>query len=365
MKRSRLIQLGAVGVVAVLLLASLVMTLRSDKHETSFTLQFTDTTGLYVGNDVQTIGVSIGEVTKIVPRGPRVDVTVRVDEPVSADVGAVIMQSALVTDRFVELTPPWTSGAKLASGAIVPLARTRAPANVDDIFAAVDDLLVALSDTTKDGKDIGDLLSVTAEQLEGKGEAFARLLDESGRALATVGGTDEDLTAIVDDADALVSMLAKRDQTIRALVDSVADSAELFAGQRSDIAKSLATLDQLSRKMTDFINDNDVLMTRTVDRTSDVLGTIADQRESITDAFNTLPLAAENIARAYNPDTGDLRVRLDVRRTAPYGQVSRESFCNAFVPQNIGLCKALVEDNATFFDAFADLFARSLDGVTP
>ncbi len=205
MKRSALIQIGVGGLVVVLLLASVVMTLRSGKHETTFTLQFTDTTGLYVGNDVQTIGVRIGEVTKIEPRGPQVDVTVRVDEPVAADVGAVIMQSALVTDRFVELTPPWTSGAKLASGATVPLARTRAPANVDDIFAAVDDLLVALSDTTKDGKDIGDLLSVTAEQLEGKGEAFARLLDESGRALATVGGADEDLTAIVDDADALVS----------------------------------------------------------------------------------------------------------------------------------------------------------------
>ncbi len=99
-------------------------------------------------------------------------------------------------------------------------------------------------------------------------------------------------------------------------------------------------------------------MTRTVNRTSDVLGTIAEQREAIADAFNTLPLAAENIARAYNPDTRDLRVRLDVRRMAPYGQVARESFCNAFVPQNSGVCKALVEDNATFFDGFVDLFAQ-------
>lgn len=365
MIRSRLFQVVAAAVVALLLVAGLLFALRPSSDSTTFTLQFTDTTGLYVGNDVQTIGVRIGEVTKIEPRGPRVDVTVRVDEPVAVDVGAIIMQSSLVTDRFVELTPPWTKGAKLAAGAVVPLERTKAPANVDDIFAAVDDLLVALSDTTKDGKDIGDLLSVTAEQLEGKGEAFADLLNESSRALATVSDADEDLTAIVGDADELVTMLAKRDKTIRSLVSSVADSAELFAGQRENIAESLTTLDQLSRKMTDFIRDNETLMTRTVGRTSDVLGTIAEQREAIASAFNTLPLAAENIARAYDPATRDLRVRLDVRRMAPYGEVARESFCNTFVPENIGVCDVLVDDNAEFFDGFLDLFARLVDGVVP
>ncbi|MDR7087789.1 phospholipid/cholesterol/gamma-HCH transport system substrate-binding protein [Aeromicrobium panaciterrae] len=365
MIRSRLFQVVAAGVVTLLVVAGLLFALRPSSQSTSFTLQFTDTTGLYVGNDVQTIGVRIGEVTKIEPRGPRVDVTVRVDEPVAADVGAIIMQSALVTDRFVELTPPWTKGPKLAAGAVVPLERTKAPANVDDIFAAVDDLLVAVSDTTKDGKDIGDLLSVTAEQLEGKGEAFAALLNESGRALTTVSDADEDLTAIVGDADDLVTMLAKRDKTIRSLASSVADSSELFAGQREDIAESLVTLDQLSRKMTDFIQDNETVMTRTVDRTSDVLGTIAEQREAIASAFNTLPLAAENIARAYDAPSRNLRVRLDARRTAPYGEVARESFCNAFVPENLGVCKTLVDDNAVFFDGFLDIFARLVDGVIP
>ena len=365
MNRTKLLRLGAVGVVAALLLSAVVLALRPNPQTTTFTLQFTDTTGLYVGNDVQTIGVRIGEVTRIEPRGARVDVTVRVNKEVAADVGALIMQSSLVTDRFVELTPPWKGGPKLAAGAVVPLERTKAPANVDDIFAAVDDLLVALSDTTKDGKDIGDLLSVTAEQLEGKGEAFANLLEASGGALATVGDADDDLTAIVDDADALVSMLARRDKTIRSLATSVADSAELFAGQRKNVAAALVTLDQLSRKMTDFVEDNDTVMARTVDRTSDVLGTIAKQRESIASAFNTLPLAAENIARAYNPDTRDLRVRLDVRRMAPYGKVAREAFCSTFVPDSLSVCKLLVEDNADFFDSLVDLMARLFDTVVP
>ncbi len=165
----------------------------------------------------------------------------------------------------------------------------------------------------------------------------------------TVSDTDEDLTAIVGYADELVTMLAKRDKTIRSLASSVADSAELFAGQRENIAESLTTLDELSRKMTEFIHDNETVMTRTADRTSAVLGTIAEQREAIASAFNTLPLAAENIARAYDPATRDLRVRLDSRRTAPHGEVARESFCNAFVPKNIGVCDVLVEDNAAFF----------------
>lgn len=367
MTRRPALRAAAVALVGLLLLAAVFFALRPRTDHTTFTLQFTDTTGLYVGNDVQTIGVRIGEVTKIEPKGTRVDVTVRVDEPVPADVGAVIMQSALVTDRFVELTPAWKSGARLPDHAVIGLDRTKSPANVDDIFAAVDDLLVALSDTTKDGKDIGDLLSVSARQLEGKGEAFARLLDASGQALATVGNNDENLTAITEDAQSLVDLLAKRDKTIRSLSSSVADSAQLFADQRDDIAQSLATLDQLSRKMSAFIEDNDALMTRTVDRTSDVLGTIAGQREAIADAFNALPLAAENIARAYDPVTRNLRVRLDVRRMAPYGEQFRENLCDAYAPEisNLDLCQTLVEQNGEFFDTLVDGIASLINGVLP
>jgi len=365
MTRSTALRAGAVAAVALLLLAAVFFALRPRTDRTTFTLQFTDTTGLYVGNDVQTIGVRIGEVTKIEPKGTMVEVTVKVDEPVSADVGAVIMQSALVTDRFVELTPPWTGGAKLADGTVIGLDRTKSPANVDDIFAAVDDLLVALSDTTSDGKDIGDLLSVSAKQLEGKGKAFAELLDASGEALATVGGTDEDLTAIVDDADALVSMLAERDKTIRSLADSVADASELFAGQRDDIAETLVTLDRLSRKMDTFIKDNDDLMVRTVNKTSDVLGVFSQQSRAIADAFNALPLAAENISRAYDEETRNLRVRLDVRRMAPYGQQFRENLCRSYVPENLPICEQVVEANGAYFDQLVNLIAGLVDGVVP
>jgi len=365
MSRSTALRAGAIGVVAVLLLAAIFLALRPRTDHTTITMQFTDTTGLYVGNDVQTIGVRIGEVTKIEPKGTIVEVTVEVDQPVAPDAKAVIMQSALVTDRFVEITPAWTGGAQLADDAVLGLDRTKSPANVDDIFAAVDDLLVALSDTTSDGKDIGDLLSVSAEQLEGKGKAFAELLDASADALSTLGGTDEDLTAVVEDADSLVSMLAERDATIRSLASSVADASELFAGQRDDIAETIRTLDQLSRKMDDFITDNDTLMTSAVTRASDVLGVFSAQSDAIVDAFNALPLAADNIARAYDPTTRNLRVRLDVRRMAPYGEQFRENLCRAYVPDDLPVCEQIVEANGPFFDQLADVIAGLVDGVIP
>lgn len=361
--RSAWFRAAAIALVAALLLTAVFFAIRPKTDSTRFTLQFTDITGLYVGNDVQTIGVRVGEITKITPNGTRVDVEVEVDEPVSADVGAVIMQSSLVTDRFIELTPPWTDGPTLADGAVVPLERTKAPANVDDIFAAVDDLLVALSDTTEDGKNIGDLLSVSAEQLQGKGEAFADLLDASAGALSTVGGTREDLTAIVDDADALVTMLAERDATIRSLVDSVADSADLFAGQRDEIADLLALLDQLSRKMSTFITDNDAVMVRTVERASRALQVFADERDSIASAFNAFPVSAENIANTYSDaGGGNLRVRVDVHQMAPYGKVARENLCQVLAPESTGICDTLLVQNSDFFDQFSTLIAALLPG---
>ncbi|AXT83985.1 hypothetical protein C6I20_01450 [Aeromicrobium sp. A1-2] len=356
---------SVVGLIAAVVIGLLVVSgaliLRAPDDHTTLTIQFTDTTGLYVGNDVQTIGVRIGTVTAIEPRGSRVDVTIRVDQAsIAADAGALIMQSSLVTDRFVELTPAWASGPTLRDGAIIPVERTRSPANVDDILASVDDLVVALKDTTTDGKDVGDLLRVGAEQLDGNGHKIGAALQAASDALGTVDGKDADLDGIVDDLDSLVTLLATRDTTIRRLNGNVADSAALLADQRDDLSATLATLDRLSTRMTAFVKDNRALVTEDVARAADVLTTIESQRDSLAETFDVMPLVAENISRAFDPSSRLLRVRLDMRRSLVTSALSRNDVCKEYLKQP-QLCDELIAaDGSGLLDPIFSAFLAAV-----
>ena len=81
---------------------------------------FADSAGLFVGNDVGVLGVTVGKVTSIKPDGDKVLVTMEVDsdQPVPADAGAVVVARSVATDRYVELTPVYHEGdEKLADDA--------------------------------------------------------------------------------------------------------------------------------------------------------------------------------------------------------------------------------------------------------
>ena len=75
---------------------------------TTLCAEFTDTVGLYRGNDVTVLGVRIGIVDRIESLGDRMRVRMKIDGsvPLSADVGAVTVAGSVVTDRHVELIRP-------------------------------------------------------------------------------------------------------------------------------------------------------------------------------------------------------------------------------------------------------------------
>src|SRR3546814_16813683 len=80
-----------------------------------------------------------------------------------------MLQSSLVTDRYIELGPAYTGGPQLASGAHIEATHTRSPANMDQVVASIDDLVNALNSTTPGGKDVGHLLSVAARTMDDNG----------------------------------------------------------------------------------------------------------------------------------------------------------------------------------------------------
>src|SRR5690606_6949439 len=137
----------------------------------------------------------------IEPRGTVVRVRMEVDSgtELPAEAAAVILQSSLVTDRYVEVGPAYLGGPRLADGDHIDATRTRSPAGVDEITASIDDLIRALDETTPGGNDVGDLLRSAADTLRGNGSLLRETLASGEQALSTVNARGADLKAVTAD----------------------------------------------------------------------------------------------------------------------------------------------------------------------
>jgi phospholipid/cholesterol/gamma-HCH transport system substrate-binding protein len=329
---------------------------------------FNDTTGLYIGNDVRVLGVDIGKVTAVKPTGKtvRVDMEFPHGTEIPANADAAIMQSSLVTDRFVELTPAYRSGKQIASGTLLPLSRTRNPANLDEMVRAVDDLIVALGDPRTGGSNVGKLLDVGAKNLDGQGRFIQQALRASQGAMDAVNGNEPDLEKITTNLDSLVKALAARDTLIRRLSTNVTESTSMLAGQRTQLRSLVSELARLVTTVTTFVKRNRGDLKTTLGRSRSVLSTLAANQKDMSDTLDLLPLVGQNIWQAYDPKSKRIRIRIDMRNTGPLSATARSQICHAFGLPN---CDALTNPDETgaldpLFTILSDQFPSGVPGVT-
>src|SRR5262249_12679522 len=117
---------GAIVAVAAILLAATSFLVRQHEHTKTVTAHFPRAVSVYKGTDVRVLGVNVGRVTAVIPEGNsvRVDMEYDADVDVPRDAKAVVVTPTLVADRFVQLTPVYTSGPTMKSGADIPLPGT-------------------------------------------------------------------------------------------------------------------------------------------------------------------------------------------------------------------------------------------------
>ncbi len=336
-----------VAVVALGLVAALAAPWwAGGKEPFRISAMFRDTTGLYVGNDVRVLGVNLGEVTAVRPHGRtvRVDMELPAGTQVPADAQAAIMQSSLVTDRFVELTPAYRRGPLLRSGTLLPLSHTRNPANLDQMVRAVDDLVVALGATGKGRSGVGRLLSVSARSLDGQGRFVHDALLAAQGAMDAVSGTEPDLAALTANLDSLVTALGHRDRTVRRLSSNVTDATAMLARQRGDLRAVVRELASLVEVITRFVHDNRGELRSVLGRSSKVLATLERRQADMKETLDLLPLVGQNIWQAYDPRTKRIRIRIDMRNTGPFASSARYQLCVAF---GLTQCKRLTNPDGT------------------
>lgn len=101
-----------------------------------YSAEFSDVSGLYVGDDVRISGVQVGKVETIRLDGriAKVDFTAQADHPLFTNTVAAVRYQTLIGQRYVELVQPAEPDAQLASSATIPLGQTIPSFDVAKLF---------------------------------------------------------------------------------------------------------------------------------------------------------------------------------------------------------------------------------------
>lgn len=313
------------------------------------TARFDNGAGLYVGNAVAVLGMPVGEVTAITPRGSHVEVTMRIEGEVliPADATAVTVSTSVLTDRHVEFTPAYRGGATLADHAQLGLDRTRTPIDFDRLLGAADGMAAQLAGASPDTGPIARLLDVSAQIASGSGPELRATMNELSGALRL--GDDEGartqaaITDIVEHLAILVRAAADNDQVIREFGSATGQLSAVLAELGIGAGDTGAQIVQIMQQTDDLLTQNSESLRSTVNNATTVTRALADYREEVAEFIDVTPLLLNNAYNAIDVDYRGVRVHALLDKVFFDGQLVKE-VCNVLGLRQLGCSTGTLQD---------------------
>jgi virulence factor Mce-like protein len=320
-KPSSILRLGVVVIVAALLAGALVVFLPGGKQR-HLTAYFTNAVGLYPGADVRILGIKVGGVDSVTPKGTSVKVELHWDAKyrVPANVEAVIVNQTLVSDRYVQLTPVYQGGGVLADGSTLDTGRTVVPVEVDDVSSSLNNLDKALGPQGANANgSLSRLLQTGAANLSGQGSDIRATIADTAKVLSTLSEDRGDITSTVKNLQVITAAMATNDQQIRNFTDHLSGVSGQLAGEKNDLGAALQTLGPTLRNVTQFVKGNRTQLATNVRQLAQVTSVLVNQKDALGKFLTDAPIGISNLAHAYDPISGTLGTRADLRQFKDLG----------------------------------------------
>lgn len=346
---NRKLVFGVITLIAVAAVAAFVLVPRVTHGPMTVTAQFQDAVGLYEGNAVSVLGMQVGQVASIVPKGGYVEVTLSIDNGVDvpADVQAVTVSTSILTDRHIELTPAYRSGPKLRNGDQLSLGRTRTPVEFDKTLAMVDKLSTALRGDGQGGGPVADLVDIGSKITAGNGPDIKATLDQLSKALrlGSDGGaqTHEQIQTIVKSLDELTQSATDNDTAIREFGSNVRQISDILAAENLGTGSTGAKINQILAQTTSLLEKNRDGLTSTTADSQTITKAIVDYRRELSEFFDVAPMAIDNVSNIIDPIAGSARVHLTPDKLLGNGQLGKE-ICNLMALKQLGCGTGTLRD---------------------
>lgn len=312
------------------------------------TAMFDEASGLYPGNAVEILGMPVGTVTVVTPRDTAVEVTLQIDSGIQVprDVMAATISTSILTDRRVELSPPYSDGPLLQSGDLIPLGRTRTPVGFDRVLGMIDKLTSAMHGDGQGQGPLADLITIGATATDGNGNNIKAALDELSKALRMTSdgaATKENLTDVITSLDSLTKAMADNDETIRSFGSLVHGTSDILAAEQFGTGSTGRQINDLMQQTADLLDRNRDTIKATIVNTNTMVGTMNDKQRELAETFDVLPLMIDNFYNAIDPVNGSLRVHALIDKIQFDSQLTKE-ICNLMGLRQLGCSTGLLQD---------------------
>lgn len=315
-RTARLVTLaGAVAFALAGAVAGALMVTLSGPSATRVTAYFTEAVSVYPGSDVRILGVKVGTVDSVRPAGGlvRVVMSVNGNVPVPASADAVVVVPSIVADRYIQITPAYSGGPRLASGAQIPASRTATPVELDQLYAAITKFAHDLGPNGVNSRGaLSDVISTGAKNLAGNGKAFGTMIYQFSQLQRTLAGSRGNFFATIDNLEMFTRMLRSNDGQVRLAQQQLAQVSSFLAADRQDLGRALNQLATALGQVQGFVQSHRHALKSNLRKLQAVTRILANERASLAESLNNYPLAADNLLNAYDPGNGTLDARGDL-----------------------------------------------------
>lgn len=294
--------LAGVLTLAVLAGAGWFFFLRPGESGMELTARFSRTTGLYQGDEVKVLGVTVGTVDSIDPGPQYVTVKFSVQHGVSipANATAAIVAPNLVTSRFVQLSPAYVRGSQLHDGDRVK--HTAVPIEFDQVKKQLTRLARSLAPTAHDKRGaLGRALKTADANLTGNAAQLNSMLHELSLASDTLSSSRDDLFGTVRGLQLFVHSLVSSDASVRAFSGHLRDVSQVLDDNRSALAVALRRLDDAVGQVRTFVKHNRGALKSGVGQLAKLSHLLAGKQYQLAELLHVAPTALSNFYNIVDP----------------------------------------------------------------
>lgn len=269
--------------------------LRFGEKTENYQAQFTNVTGLEVGDFVRIAGVEVGRVQKVAIQP---DTTALVEFSADASVvltegsRAVIRYDDLIGGRFLALREGAGGIDRLKPGDTIPLSRTSPALDLDALIGGFRPLLRAL-----EPDQVNALSGQLIKALEGEGATIDSFLAQTAALTNTLADRDQLIGDVITNLNVVLGSLGDQSDQFAKAVGALAELVDGLEDRKEDIRNGVAYTNAAAHTISDLLEQSRPPFAKTIQEADRAAGIVVADHEYFDNLINTLPDAYQVLAR--------------------------------------------------------------------
>jgi phospholipid/cholesterol/gamma-HCH transport system substrate-binding protein len=265
------------------------------QREEVYAAEFSDVSGLAVGDFVRIAGVEVGKVKKVSINAKAVAIVEFSADPsviLTAGSKAAIRWADPIGNRYLALLEGAGGMERLRAGATIPIDRTEPALDLDTLLGGFRPLFRAL-DPTQVNALSGQLIQAFQDQ----GATIESFLNQAAAVTSTLADRDELIGQVITNLNAVLGSLGGQSDQLTKAVDSLSQLVKELASRRSDISNAVAHTNSAAATVADLLQQARPPFKNTVTQSDRATSIVVADHEYFDDLLNTLPDAYKSLSR--------------------------------------------------------------------